>query len=196
MKPTQHHDSATSRRSVDLIVVHGYVVTMDEARRVFADGAVAITARHRRRRSDCGGPRSGRTCGTIDAAGGIVHSGFVECHTHVTYHIARGAFGDTISYAGLGPAGETAFVNAIDDAEYASTLLACLEMVGNGTTCFIEAGTAYSPPAVVAAAEAFGMRGLVADPFLWAPWRHRAATTHIGSTVRQPVQPGRSRPAR
>jgi len=24
--------------------------------------------------------------------------------------------------------------------EYASTLLACLEMIGNGTTCFVEAG--------------------------------------------------------
>ena len=40
-------------------------------------------------------------------------------------------------------------------------------MVGNGTTCFIEAGTAYSPGAVADAAIAFGMRGLVADPFLW-----------------------------
>lgn len=59
-------------------------------------------------------------------------------------------------------------VNAIDDdAEYSSTLLACLEMIGNGTTCFVEAGTAYSPAAVAAAAEAVGMRGLVADPFLW-----------------------------
>ena len=58
---------------------------------------------------------------TIDARGGVIHPGFVECHTHITYHVGRGAFGDTISYAELGPAAETAFVNAIDDdAEYAS----------------------------------------------------------------------------
>ncbi|HZT33411.1 MAG TPA: amidohydrolase family protein [Bryobacteraceae bacterium] len=157
------------RRSVNLAIIHGYVVTMDEHRRVFADGAVAIAGRD----IVAVGPTAEilaqfEPARTIDAAGGVVHPGFVECHTHVTYHIARGAFGDTISYAELGPQTECAFVNAIDeDAEYASTLLACFEMVGNGTTCFIEAGTAYSPAAVATASEAFGMRGLVADPFLW-----------------------------
>src|SRR3954462_3885773 len=40
-------------------------------------------------------------------------------------------------------------------------------MVGNGTTCFLEAGTAHSPAAVADAAEAVGMGGLVADPWLW-----------------------------
>ena len=156
-------------RSVDLVVTHGYVVTMDAMRTVFADGAIAISGRE----IVAVGPTA-KICAefvaarVIDAAGGVVHPGFVECHTHVTYHIARGAFGDTVSYAELGPTTELAFVNAIDDdAEHASSLLACFEMVGNGTTCFIEAGTAYSPGAVADAAIAFGMRGLVADPFLW-----------------------------
>lgn len=163
MSPTQHP------RSVDLVVAHGYVLTMDPERRVFADGAVAVSGRD----IVAVGPTAEvlaqyQPVRLIDARGGVVHPGFVECHTHVTYHLARGAFGDTVSYAEIGSTTELDFVNAIDDAgEYASTLLACLEMVGNGTTCFIEAGTAYSPAAVAAAAEAFGMRGLVADPFLW-----------------------------
>jgi cytosine/adenosine deaminase-related metal-dependent hydrolase len=157
------------KRPVDLAIVHGYVVTVDPERRVFADGAVAIEGRDI--------AAVGTTADvlarfepkrTLDAAGGVVHPGFVECHTHVTYHLARGAWGDTISYAELGPGIECAFVNAMDDeAEYTAALLACLEMGGNGTTCFIEAGTAFSPAAVAAAAETFGMRGLVADPFLW-----------------------------
>ncbi len=157
------------QQRVDVVVAHGYVVTMNESRTVFADGAVAICGRD----IVAVGPTTEIlakfiAARIINAAGGIVHPGFVECHTHVTYHIARGAFGDTISYAELGPTTELAFVNAMDDeAEYASTALACFEMVGNGTTCFIEAGTAYSPAAVAAAAESFGMRGLVADPFLW-----------------------------
>src|SRR5690606_27466620 len=142
---------------------------MDPARRVFADGAVAVSGRdivalgHTSEVLARFKPKR-----IIDAEGGVVHPGFVECHTHVTYHIARGAFGDTISYAELGPTTETAFLNAIDDeAEHASTLLACFEMVGNGTTCFIEAGTAYSSDSVADAAETIGIRGLVADPFLW-----------------------------
>ncbi len=154
---------------VDLVVIHGYVVTMDEERRVYADGAIAISGRD----IVAVGPTAEilaryEPIRTIDARGGVVHPGFVECHTHVTYHLARGAFGDTISYAELGPTTELAFVNALDDeAEHASTLLACWEMIGNGTTCFIEAGTAFNPDAVATAAEAIGMRGLVADPFLW-----------------------------
>ncbi len=91
------------RRSVNLAIIHGYVVTMDEHRRVFADGAVAIAGRD----IVAVGPTAEilaqfEPARTIDAAGGVVHPGFVECHTHVTYHIARGAFGDTISYAELG----------------------------------------------------------------------------------------------
>lgn len=156
-------------RAADLVVVHGYVLTMDENRRVFADGAVAIAGRD----IIAVGPTAEvlaqiEPVRIIDARGGIVHPGFVECHTHVTYHIARATWGDTISYTELGPSIECALVNAIDEeAEHASTLLACLEMLGNGTTCFVEAGTAYSPAAVAAAVEAIGMRALVADPFLW-----------------------------
>jgi 5-methylthioadenosine/S-adenosylhomocysteine deaminase len=166
---SQSHSSAAPRFSVDLVFMNGYVITMDANRRVFADGAIAIAGRN----IAAVGPTREimaqvESARTIDARGGVIHPGFIECHTHITYHVGRGAFGDTISYAELGPAAETAFVNAIDDdAEYASTLLACLEMISNGTTCFIEAGTAFSPAAVAAAAEHIGMRGLVADPFLW-----------------------------
>lgn len=169
MNPTSTPDHTGAPRAVDLVIIHGYVVTMDAERRVFADGAVAISGRE----IAAVGPTAEvlsqvRAARTLDAAGGVVHPGFVECHTHVTYHLARGAFGDTCTYAEIGSSTELDFVNAIDDeGEYASTALACLEMAGNGTTCFIEAGTAYSPAAVAAAAEAFGMRGLVADPFLW-----------------------------
>ena len=161
--------NSPSRRPVDLAIVHGYVITMDPERRVFADGAIAVSGRD----IVAVGPTAEvlaqyEPARTIDAAGGAVHPGFVECHTHITYHLARGAFGDTISYAELGVTTELDFVNAMDDeGEYASTLLACLEMAGNGATCFIEAGTAYAPAAVAEAAETFGMRGLVADPFLW-----------------------------
>jgi 5-methylthioadenosine/S-adenosylhomocysteine deaminase len=169
MPESAPQSAAGATQPVDLAIVHGYVVTVDAERRVFADGAVAV-----RGREIVGVGTTGEVLARfepgrlIDAGGGVVHPGFVECHTHITYHLARGAWGDTISYAELGPSIECAFVNAIDDeGEYAGALLACLEMAGNGTTCFIEAGTAYSPAAVAAAAESFGMRGLVADPFLW-----------------------------
>ena len=163
MTDTKHQIKA------DLVVAHGYVVTMDEGRRIFTDGAVAIAGRDI--------VAVGLTADVlqeveatrvIDAGGAIVHPGFVECHTHVTFHLARGAFGDTMTFQDVEPCFFVPFLNAVDDeAEHAASQLACLEMIGNGTTCFLEAGTAHSPAAVAAAAESIGMRGLVADPWLW-----------------------------
>ena len=159
----------TGRRRVDLVIVDGLVLTMDEERRVIPDGAIAVSGRE----IVAVGP-SGELQGrfeaerTIRAGGAVVHPGFVECHTHVTFHLARGAFGDTMSFHDVEPKFFVPFLNAIDDeAEHAASLLACLEMVGNGTTCFLEAGTAHSPDAVAKAAAQIGMRGLVADPWLW-----------------------------
>jgi 5-methylthioadenosine/S-adenosylhomocysteine deaminase len=160
---------ATGPEDVDLAVVRGFVITMDPERRVFADGAVAVRGR------DLVGVgttdeilRRFNPGRLIDARGGVVHPGFIECHAHVTFHLARGAFGDTITFDEVEPHFFLPFLNAVDDeAEHAGALLACLEMIGNGTTCFLEAGTAHSPAAVADASEALGMRGLVADPWLW-----------------------------
>lgn len=156
-------------RAIDLLVVHAYVVTMDPARRVWADGAIAIAGRDI---VDIGptGVLTKRYLPkrAIDAAGGLVHPGFVECHTHATYHIERGGFGDTISYDKLEPWFDVPYLNAVDDdAEHAAAMLSTLEMVGNGTTCFLEAGTAYEPATVADAAATVGIRALVADPWLW-----------------------------
>lgn len=157
------------RRRADLVVAHAYLLTMDEQRRVFADGAVAISGRE----IVAVGPTADvlaqfDAARTIDAAGGVVHPGFVDCHAHVTYHLCRGAFGDTCSFGDVDPGFFVPYLNALgDEEEHAAALLACLEMIGNGTTCFLEAGTAHSPAAVAAAAEAVGMRAIVGDPFLW-----------------------------
>src|SRR5690348_2329370 len=90
--------------SVDVVITHGYVVSMDAERRVFADGAVAISGRD----IVAVGPTAEVLAvyepqRTHDAGGAIVHPGFVECHSHLTLHLARGGFGDTISYRDVEP---------------------------------------------------------------------------------------------
>ncbi len=157
------------RERADLVVVHAYLLTMDAQRRVWADGAVAV----RGREIVAVGPTDAvlarwEPVRTIDAGGAVVHPGFVDCHAHVTYHLCRGAFGDTPSFGDVDPGFFVPYLNALgDDEEYASSMLAILEMLGNGTTTFMEAGTAHSPAAVAAAAEDAGMRAVVGDPFLW-----------------------------
>jgi 5-methylthioadenosine/S-adenosylhomocysteine deaminase len=154
---------------VDLLIVHGHLLTMDADRSLIPDGAVAVSGREILEVGSTDDLLARFEADRrIDAGGAVVHPGFVECHTHVTFHLARGAFGDTMSFHDVEPKFFIPFLNAVDDeAEHAASLLACLEMVGNGTTCFLEAGTAHSPDAVAEAAEQIGMRGLVADPWLW-----------------------------
>src|SRR5437016_5887889 len=129
---------------------------MDSDRRVFPQGAVAVTGR----RIAAVGPERDvlarfEARQTIDAHGSVVHPGFVESHVHVTQHVFRSAFTGALSWGDLG-AFFTDFHRLVEDEdEYASSLLACLEMVRNGTTCFLEGcGSVLEPDAAAAPAEA------------------------------------------
>ena len=71
--------AARPPETADVIVAHGYLVTMDPDRRVFSDGAVAIRGRRivgvgasAAILSEFTAPR------VLDARGGVVHPGFVE----------------------------------------------------------------------------------------------------------------------
>jgi cytosine/adenosine deaminase-related metal-dependent hydrolase len=155
-------------RSCDLLVRNGYVLSMDATRTVYPSGAVAIEGD----RIVAVGPEQSllprfRPARVLDARGAIVHPGFVEAHTHVTLHTTRGAFPD-------GADAETSFsyytrwFNCLEqEDEHASTLLACVEMLHGGITCFMDAGTVFEPDAAGSAAEAVGIRGSLGEPFLW-----------------------------
>jgi 5-methylthioadenosine/S-adenosylhomocysteine deaminase len=151
----------------DLLVRNAYVITLDERRQVYPSGAVAI----RGRRIVAVGPDadvgSYASARTIDAGGGAVHPGLVDAHAHMTLHTTRGALPDSPSES-QSQDYFTTWMQALDDEdEHASTLLACLEMLRNGVTCFLEPGTAYEPDAVASAAQRIGIRGSVADAYLW-----------------------------
>jgi cytosine/adenosine deaminase-related metal-dependent hydrolase len=155
-------------QACDLLVTDAYLITLDEQRRIFARGALAIDKGQILavgREQDIAPAFAPKR--TIDADGGPVLPGAYDCHAHVGLHTTRGAFselGDESDYF----TNYIAWTNALDsDDEYASTLLACLEMLKNGVTCFVEPGTAWDPAAVAAAVEAIGMRGSVADAYIW-----------------------------
>ncbi len=155
-------------RACDLLVTNAYLITMDAARRVFTRGAVAIgdgeilAVGREQEVAPAFAPAR-----TIDAQGGPVLPGAFDCHAHVGLHTTRGAFSEVGSESEYF-ASYVRWTNALDaDEEYASALLACLEMLKNGITCFIEPGTAWAPDTVAAAAQAIGIRGSVADPYLW-----------------------------
>src|SRR5262245_4006668 len=161
------HATLSAAQACDLLVRNGYVITLDEQRRVYPSGAVAITGR----RIVAVGPDaevgSFTAKRTIDAGGGAVHPGLTDAHAHMTLHTTRGAFPDSSSESEAQDYFTTWMQAVDDDDEYASTLLACLEMLRNGVTCFLEPGTAYEPDAVASAAQRIGIRGSVTDAYLW-----------------------------
>lgn len=158
-----------SPQEADLIVRNGYILTMDAQRRVIPGGSVAIRGRIIVGvASDADIARDFVATSTIDAGGAPVHPGLVECHMHASFQTYRGVIPDHIPEDEVFDAIERVFYNCVtDEEEYLAVALACLEMIRNGTTCFLEAGTILTPDAGAQAAELVGIRAVLGDPFIW-----------------------------
>src|SRR5438046_10650514 len=77
--------------SVDLIVSGGSIITMDAARRIIRDGALAITGDRIvavGKRADV--QRSHRAARTLHASRSGIVPGLVNSHIHFYHHIHRG----------------------------------------------------------------------------------------------------------
>lgn len=160
---------AGARTAADLIIRHGYLITMDEERREIADGAIAIAGGSILAvGSDAEIAALFTAPREIDAEGAPVHPGFIECHLHASFQLYRGVLPDHLAEADAFDTVEAHFYNHVtDEEEYLAVLLSCLEMVRNGTTCFLEAGTILSPGHAARAASLVGIRAILGDPFIW-----------------------------
>jgi cytosine/adenosine deaminase-related metal-dependent hydrolase len=154
---------------VDLLVRHGYLITMDKADRVFRDGAIAIAGRRIMEvgeDADIAGRYKARRM--LDAGGAPVHPGLLECHLHASTLTLRGTLADQIKEDDLFDSFDCPYYNTVtEEEEYLGVLLAAIEMIRNGTTCFMEAGTVLEPMAAVRATREVGIRALLGDAFLW-----------------------------
>jgi len=170
---TMPAEGARTPATCDLLIVNGYVLTLDDGRAVHADGAVAISGS----RIVAVGPTAEVEAGwrasrRINADGAVVHPGFIDGHYHAGLHLSRGSITDDPNppkeEGGGGPGVFIRWINALtDEDEYASALMASVELAKNGFTGYVEAATAFEPDAVAAAAEAVGIRCSLADCMLW-----------------------------
>lgn len=154
---------------VDTLIRGAFVVTMDEERRVYRDGAVAIV--------DGRIAAVGRTAGvaadvtadeTIDGRRFVVTPGMVNTHIHITGEpLTRGFVPDDTPFE------ENVFVwlcplySVYEEAEERlSAQLAAAEMLKSGTTTFLEAGTVRFVDAVVDGLREIGIRGRIGQ-WVW-----------------------------
>ena len=201
MSDSDNDPSQASTRSCDLLVRNAFILTMDGERREYPTGAVAIDGRN-----IVGvGPVSEivpryQPRRVIDAGGGLVHPGVFELHYHATMHMVSRLAPEkpaTSEDAGAWGARQfTGLINALDEeAEYASALLAGLDMLRSGITMFVDPGTAHEPETIASAAIGLGMRASVAEPWLMdrrgpnladidgAPLDHRRCMDLLGNQL-------------
>jgi len=107
-----------------------------------------------------------RTRGTIvEADGRLVVPGYVNTHVHTFEHLSRGLIPDDLSTFAWAVTYARPFYAALTEEEaYIAARLACLEMLRNGTTCFVDANILVSLGHVDAVAQAItesGMRAVL-----------------------------------
>jgi 5-methylthioadenosine/S-adenosylhomocysteine deaminase len=152
-------------RECDLLLTGGSVLTLDDERRVFDPGAVAITGE---RIVAVGGAEElsdYRAAHTVDCTGKAIIPGFVDCHNHLFQALVRGLGEGMPIWPWLC---EFMWPYSIavepEDARIAATLGA-VEAVRAGTTSVVD--NHYAPTdvgttlAVADAIEGVGMRGAV-----------------------------------
>lgn len=118
----------------DMIITNGHILTMEPGKeREFSKGMVVI---------DEGiitevGEKTQETSDiVVDAQGGIVMPGLVNTHTHAAMTLFRGYADDLPLSQWLQQHIWPAEAKLTDNDIYNGTLLACLEMIKSGTTCF------------------------------------------------------------
>ena len=157
------------QRLVSLIVTNGIVVTMDDNRRVIADGAVAIN----------GGEivgvgtadeiaRQFRAADTIHAEGQVMAPGLINTHTHAPMVLYRGLADDLALMEWLQKYIFPAEAKTVSpEFVRAGTRLAALEMIRSGTTTF--ADMYYFEEEIAKETKAAGLRAVLGQTVIQFP---------------------------
>ena len=157
-----------NKKTCDILIHNGQIITMDPGRRIYQPGAVAISGS---RIVDVGADAELRqhfdARETIDAAGAIVHPGFIDAHNHIVHTSCRGIFSSFHDAESL-PINFADWKASVTDAdEAAATTMAGIEMLRNGFTMFIEPGSLFSTEAGAGAVERVGLRASFSPLYLW-----------------------------
>jgi 5-methylthioadenosine/S-adenosylhomocysteine deaminase len=149
-------------QSIDLIIADiAWLITMDPARRVIRDAAIAvdggkvvavgksadITERYDAKSS-------------VDGRATVVTPGFIDCHLHSSFQLSRGLADEANAQSFLFDRMYPYEAALEGDDVRVSAALAATELLRHGVTCFIDPGN-YHPEASVEGVMATGIRMIV-----------------------------------
>lgn len=157
------------RKKVDMLILGGTVITMDEKRRVLTDGGIAIA---QGRILDVGTradiqKRYGAS-ETIDATNKIIIPGLINGHTHIPMTLFRGLADDLDLQEWL-----TKYIfpaeakNVTEDFVRVGTRLGLLEMIRGGTTTYCD--MYYFEDAIAEETAKAGVRGILGQTLIDFP---------------------------
>jgi 5-methylthioadenosine/S-adenosylhomocysteine deaminase len=157
------------KTSVDLLVRGGTIVTMDDARRIIEDGAVAVTKGRVvavGTRAEVEGKYTARE--TVNADGKVVIPGLVNGHTHVPMTLFRGLADDLDLNEWL-----TKYIfpaeakNVSEEFVRVGTRLGLAEMIRGGTTTYCD--MYYFEDAIADETAKAGVRGVLGETVIDFP---------------------------
>lgn len=155
--------------AVDLLILGGTIVTMDEDRDVIEDGAVGITNGKIEIMGTRGiVSRNVRPKRTINATGKVVIPGLINTHTHVPMVLFRGISDDLDLNDWLTKFIFPAEAKNVDEAFVrAGTRLGLAEMIRGGTTTYCD--MYYFEDAIADETKKAGMRGVLGETVIDFP---------------------------
>jgi len=139
-----------------------YILTVDRERRIIQNGSIMIDNGRISRVGKAAPLADARADRVIDGRHLVVTPGFVNGHMHISYaHAVRGIFPDNL-------ASPLAHVFKLqmamtEEEEYLTTLLGLVELVKNGTVCFVDPGSTKFPDACLQAYEDAGIRVILGE---------------------------------
>ncbi len=158
-----------TQKTVDLLLTHGWLVTMDSQMQIYTDGAVAISANLIEAVGPSAEIEAAYTAPTvIDCRHCVISPGLINAHTHAPMTLLRGLADDlrldVWLYGYMMPV-EREFVDR--NFCHTGTLLACAEMIRSGVTTFCD--MYYNEADVAAATAEAGMRAILGQTILKFP---------------------------
>ncbi|MDQ3321991.1 MAG: amidohydrolase [Acidobacteriota bacterium] len=160
---------SAQRKTVDLIVQNGTIVTMDASRRVLENGAIAVDKNSIVAVGNAAEiNRKYSAKQIIDARGKVVIPGLINAHTHIPMALFRGISDDLDLQEWL-----TKFIfpaeakNVTEDFVRAGTRLGLAEMIRGGTTTYCD--MYYFEDAVADETAKAGVRGVLGETIIRFP---------------------------
>ena len=139
-----------------------YLVTLDGQRRIIQGGSVLIEGGRISRVGKAAELAGARAERVIDGRHLLVTPGFFNGHMHISYgHAVRGIFPDEMASPLVHVFKlQTAMT---EEEEYHTTLLGLVELIKNGTVCFVDPGSTKFPDACLQAYTDAGIRVVLGE---------------------------------